>query len=350
MHMSQLYVGVDWHKRTSTWIAINEAREQVYCRSWGCTPDEVHAAISSLPTAPENITLGVEPVCGWRWMTQVCMDRGIAQTYIANPKRLREIAQTAKKTDKNDARTIADLLRMGYLPQAYRAPNEVHALRILVRQRGFFVRLGTATKCRIHGVCTALGAHITAERPLHKAGRDQVMYSTHEELRDLYRTMDELETHKTGVEKKIAASITLTPTYRVVTSMPGVGVVTAAAILAEVGDFSRFPTPSSLVGYAGIYPRERSSGGKQQFGSISKTGSKVLRYSIIEAAMRVRDTDTSHNLYTHYDAARNKRHKTPKQARVVLAHKMLTIMWHLVKRGVVYDDRAVKPAQREMTS
>jgi transposase len=348
--MSQLYVGVDWHKRTSTWIAINEDREKVYSRSWGCTPDEVHAAISSLPAAPEDITLGVEPVCGWRWMTQVCMDRGIERTYIANPKRLREIAQTAQKTDKNDALTIAELLRMGYLPRAYRAPDAVQTLRALVRQRGFFVRLSTATKCRIHGVCTALGAHTTTERPLHVSGRVDLMSGTHDELRDLYTTMDELEAHRVGIEKKIRASIQETKTYQILTSVPGVGPVTAAAILAEVGDFARFKTPSALVSYTGLYPRERSSAGKQHFGGMSKMGSRILRYTIIEAAMRVRDTDKAHNLYTHYDAARNKRRKTAKQARVVLAHKMLTIMWHLVKRGVTYDDRVVKPAQREMTS
>lgn len=348
--MSQLYVGVDWHKRTSTWTAINDNREKVYSRSWGCTPDEVHAAISSLPAAPEDITLGVEQVCGWRWMTQVCMDRGIKRTYVANPKRLREIAQTAQKTDKNDALTIAELLRMGYLPRAYRAPDAVQTLRALVRQRGFFVRLGTATKCRIHGVCTALGAHTTTEHPLHASGRVDLMSGTHEELRDLYTAMDELEAHRVGIEKKIRATIQETETYRILTSVPGVGPVTAAAILAEVGDFARFKTPSALVSYTGLYPRERSSAGKQHFGGMSKMGSRILRYTIIEAAMRVRDTDKAHNLYTHYDAAQNKRRKTAKQARVVLAHKMLTIMWHLVKRGVTYDDRAVKPAQREMTS
>lgn len=278
------------------------------------------------------------------------MKRGIERTYVANPKRLREIAQSAQKTDENDALTIAELLRMGYLPRAYRAPDSVHALRALVRQRGFFVRLSTATKCRIHGVCTALGAHTTTERPLHASGRTALTAGGHEELRDIYTMMDELEAHRGGIEKKIRATIHETETYKIITSMPGVGLVTAASILAEVGDFTRFKTPAALVSYTGLYPRERSSAGRQHFGGMSKEGSRILRYTIIEAAMRVRDTDTSHNLYTHYGVARYVRRKTPKQARVVLAHKMLTIMWHLVRRGVPYDDRAVKPAQREMTS
>lgn len=348
--MTKLYVGVDWHKRTSTWVAINEEWQKVYSRSWGCTPEEVHAAISSLPAKAEDIILGVEPVCGWRWMTQICTERGIGDVRVANPKQLREIAQTAQKTDKNDAQTIADLLRMDYLPCAYRAPDDVHALRILVRQRTFFTRLGISTKCRIHGICTALGAHHTAERPLLKAGRTAITQSPHDELRDMYVLMDEITEHQERVERKIATDIKDTALYRIVSSVPGIGPVTGAAIIAEVGDFSRFHTPSALISYAGLYPKERSSGGAQRFGGMSKQGSRVLRYSIIEASMRVRDTVRSHNLYSHYDTARERRKKKPKQARVVLAHKMLTILWYLAKRGVTYDDRAVKPAQREMTS
>jgi transposase len=166
----------------------------------------------------------------------------------------------------------------------------------------------------------------------------------------MYALMDEIGAHQQRIEKKIAGHINNTALYRIVSSIPGIGPVTGAAIIAEVGDFARFKTPSALVSYAGLYPRERSSGGVQRFGGMSKEGSRTLRYSIIEASMRVRDTERSRNLYSHYDAARERRKKKPKQARVVLAHKMLTIMWYLVKRGISYDDRAVKPAQREMTS
>ncbi len=62
--MTKLYVGVDWHKRTSTWVAINEERKKVFEKVWECTPEAVQAAISSLPTKPNEMKLAVEPVCG----------------------------------------------------------------------------------------------------------------------------------------------------------------------------------------------------------------------------------------------------------------------------------------------
>ena len=345
--MSKLYVGVDWHKRTSTWVAINEERKKVYERVWDCTPEAVAAAVTSLPAKPEETKLAVEPVCGWRWMTNLCTQTGI-DVRIANTIKLRQIADSGQKTDKNDALTLAELLRADYLPEAYKVPDDIYELRMLVRERAHFISQSTGTKCRIHSVCTGRGNHVTAERPLHKAGKD-TLYTKESSLYEMYESLEEIARHVTNIEKRITDTIKETTTYKILLSLPGIGPVTAAAIYAEVGDFKRFKTPSALISYAGIYPKERSSGNTKRYGSISKAGSRVLRYSIIEAAMRVRDTDKSHNLYTHYLSAKD-RHKTPKQARIVVAHKLLTIAWHLVQRGMKYNDHRVKPAQREMTS
>lgn len=345
--MSKLYVGVDWHKRTSTWVAINEKREKVYEKVWECTPAAVKAAVSSLPAEPEKMKLAVEPVCGWRWMTDLCTQSGV-DVRIANTIKLRQIADSGQKTDKNDALTLAELLRADYLPEAYKVPDNIYELRMLVRERAHFISQGTATKCRIHSVCTGRGSHLTALQPLHKAGRE-ALYIKESPFYEMFQSLEEIKGHVTTIEKKILEAVIDTMTYRILLSVPGVGPVTAAAIYAEVGDFKRFKTPSALISYAGIYPKERSSGEMKRYGSISKAGSRVLRYSIIEAAMRVRDTEKSHNLHTHYVAAKA-RNKTAKQARIVVAHKLLTIAWHLVHRGIQYDDHAVKPAQREITS
>jgi transposase len=345
--MTTLYVGVDWHKRTSTRVAINEQREKVYEKVWDCTPSAVQAAITSLPAKPEETKLAVEPVCGWRWMTDLCEQTGI-DVRIANTIKLRQIAESGQKTDKNDALTLAELLRADYLPLAYKVPNDIYELRMLVRERAHFITQSTATKCRIHSVCTARGGHNTAEQPLHKAGKD-TLYTKGSGLYEMYLSLEEIKSHVTTLEKQIATTIIGTDTYRILLSIPGIGPITAAAIYAEVGDFKRFKTSASLISYAGIYPKERSSGDMKRYGSISKAGSKVLRYSIIEAAMRVRDTEKTHNLYTHYASAKD-RNKTAKQARIVVAHKLLTIAWYLVSRGTTYDDHMVKPAQREITS
>ena len=97
--MSKLYVGVDWHKRTSTWVAINDEWEKVYEGVWECTPEAVSAAVTSLPAKPGETKLAVEPMCGWRWMTNLCEETGI-DVLIANTIKLRKIADSDQKTDK----------------------------------------------------------------------------------------------------------------------------------------------------------------------------------------------------------------------------------------------------------
>jgi len=345
--MSKIYVGVDWHKRTSTWVAINEKREVIHSRSYNCTPEAVKLAISHLPAKPSDIELAIEPVCGWLWMSELCMEVGIT-VHPANPLKLRQIAESKQKTDKNDALTLAELLRADYLPEAYRASEAIQKLRFLVRERAFFIRRNTATKCRIHSLCTTLGAHQTALQPLHKAGSDKLKQAWLFE--NMYQSIVETNAYIKNIEAKMAQTITTNPTYRLLLSLPGVGPITATAIYAEVGDFTRFASPAKLISYAGLYPKERSSGNSKHYGGMSKLGSKVLRYSLIEAAFRVRDTDQAKNLYTHYLAAKEDRHKTPMQARVVLAHKLLTIAWYLVRNNTPYNDSLIQPARREMTA
>lgn len=231
--MSKIYVGVDWHKRTSTWVAINEQREKVYEKVWECTPPAVQAAVSSLPAHAQEISLAVEPVCGWRWMTALCEQRGI-DVRIANTIKLRQIADSGQKTDKNDACTLAELLRVDYLPEAYKVPDDIYELRMLVRERAHFISQSTATKCRIHSVCTARGNHETAERPLHKAGWD-TLYHQESGLYEMFLSLEETKAHVTSLEKRIADTLIKAPAYTSLLSMPGVGPITAAAIYAEVG-------------------------------------------------------------------------------------------------------------------
>jgi transposase len=83
--------------------------------------------------------------------------------------------------------------------------------------------------------------------------------------------------------------------------------LTLRSIWAEVGEFTRFPSPEKLCSFAGLVPSERSSGEKQKFGHITKAGSKVLRYVLVESAMHIRNNEKSSVLYNFYYTIREKR-------------------------------------------
>ena len=117
-------------------------------------------------------------------------------------------------------------------------------------------------------------------------------------------------------------------------SMPGVGIVTALTIIAEVDNFSRFSTSEKLTRYAGLVPRERSSGGIVKHGGITCEGSAPLRTVLVESAMRIKENNAP-ALYAFV------KRLTPitgaKKARVALARKMLGIMWKMIKDQKPYN-------------
>ena len=116
-------------------------------------------------------------------------------------------------------------------------------------------------------------------------------------------------------------------------SMPAVGPITALTVMAEVGDFARFPTAEKLTKFAGLTPRQRSSGGMIKFGSITHQGSPLLRTVLVETAMRIREGSTP-ELFAFI--ARITPTSGAKRARVALARKMLAIMWTIVKNNTPY--------------
>jgi transposase len=349
-----VYIGADLHKRSSTWVGLDPDGNEVLHKRCPCDVASIETLIARLPAPAQEIEVALEPVCGWRWISECLEDHGV-RVQPANPKRLYEIARSHTKTDRRDARTLANLLRTGYLPPAYKAPKEVQALRRAVRHRDALVSHATATKCRLQALCTADGAHNTTPRPGTNTGREIIMHHRGElpEHAELYEVIDALQPYIAAAGERISERVSADPelaaTVSLLETMPGVGEVTAAAIVAEVGRFDRFPSPKQLVSYAGLNPIVRASGEKRGTFQLSKHGSRVLRAAIINAATRVRDKEGSRNLYAYYERMLTTGGKSRLEARVALAHKMLTIMWYMVTRNVAYNDQALQPAQSGVT-
>ncbi|OGZ06145.1 MAG: hypothetical protein A2942_04785 [Candidatus Lloydbacteria bacterium RIFCSPLOWO2_01_FULL_50_20] len=138
-------LGIDLHKRSSVWVLLNDARDVLHKSTVTTHPLDINIAIERLPVAPKDVRVVIEPTGGWRWVADILEQSGMT-VHIANPTKVRLIAESKKKFDAGDAQTLADLLRADYLPEAYRAPNAIDTLRMLVRERAYFVRLRTSVK------------------------------------------------------------------------------------------------------------------------------------------------------------------------------------------------------------
>jgi transposase len=313
---------------------MDEKRNVVFHESVASHPFDISAGIAKIPAPLADVKIAIEPVCGWRWVTKQLTEAGL-EVHIANPGKVRLIAESKQKTDFNDARTLADLLRAGMLPESYRVADEIYDLRVIVRERHFLISKRTDVKNRIHGIVTTQGVHLVrGGNPISKKGKKWVEENDDEILKELHKVIEELNVHIDMLTEKLEKTAKGLPQAKLLMTMPGVGTITAITVVAEVCDFSRFEKAEKLASFAGLVPKQRSSGEKVRLGGITHTGSKYLRTAMVETAMRIRP-GYAPELQRFVDII--KISSGPKRARVALARKMLTIMWTMVRKNIEYD-------------
>ena len=326
------YLGVDLHKKTQTWVLLNEEDDTpVFSREYSVSPSEVTRACKDASRFG-NIVAAIEPVCGWQWQVVQMRGEGIT-VHVSNPRKTTAIAKSLQKTDKNDALTLALLVRTGLLYTSIEVSPETKKLRALVRERSFLVQLRASIQCRLEGVITREGRHLLEVVTSSKKGASVILASANHEWKRSVHVKGDITKYIDEIEIELKQEIR-TPLLRLLTTIPGVGVITALTWIAEIGDFSLFKTPEKLCAFAGLVPTERSSGGVQRLGHITKAGSTHLRYMAVEAAMHIRNEPKTEKLYEFYEKIKTK--KGAMCARVALARKMLSIAWYMVKKNEPY--------------
>jgi transposase len=218
--------------------------------------------------------------------------------HLAHPGYVERMKQSPDKTDYQDARLLADLVRVGYLPRVWLAPAVVRDLRQLVRYRQQLVEQRRATKLRVRALlrehrCRAprevnawtkawlLWVRLVKLGP----GSGWVLEKHLAELQRLereVREVDERLTQATGNDAVVQR----------LREQAGVGPVTAWVIRAEIGRFDRFRSGKQLARFCGLSPRNASSGSRQADAGLIKAASPLLRGVLVELAHRLpRQTD-----------------------------------------------------------
>jgi transposase len=192
--------------------------------------------------------------------------------HLAHPLRTRAIAAARVKTDASDAKTLAHLLRAGFLPEAYIAPRQLRDLRELLRHRATLTRMRSAVKNRVHAILAKHGIANEHADLFGKGGRE---FLAALELRDApRRRLDSLIALICDFDREIGQTTAeieqrakADDRVDVLTQLRGVGRYTAMLIIAEVGDINRFATARHLCSWAGLAPSVRSSDGKRGSGT-----------------------------------------------------------------------------------
>ena len=330
-----LYVGVDVGKRKCRTAMMNQ--EGKITREFDFDNDsEGISRLSSMLTMDDRVVM---ESTGAYWLDLYNhLDELHIPVVLANPLQTKAIAHGRIKSDKVDARILAHLLRADLIPECYVPPKEMRDIRSLVRHRLSIVKLRTMTKNKIHALVDRNGlkhefsdlfgkSGVQWLKSLELSGLDRLMLDNH------LTHLESLNTQVERVDAEITARATLDQDVRLLLSLTGVSVYTALLIKSEVGSIDRFPSYKKLVSWAGLAPSLHQSGNIEFHGNITRQGSRMLRWVMVESA-RVASVHDE-RLGGFYE--RVKARRGDQKAVVALACKMLKIVWFMLTEKESYE-------------
>jgi transposase len=334
------YVGVDWAYRQARWCALTAGGELAGEGRIAADRDGLARLVLELG---DEVKACLEMMSGALWVRDELVACGW-QVEVADARKVKTVAPLAAKTDKVDARLLAELSRRELVPALWLPSLDERALRERLRRRMHLVRLRTSAKGRIFGLQTQWGIRVSLARLrrgdvltlLERAGVPEVWRRSVSECLAL---IDFLDARLAPLDAELRPFAKADPRAVILDTIPGVGELLALTIAVEIGEISRFPSPEKLVSYGRLAPRVRQSGeSRPRSGPLSKSGSRLLGWAAVEAAQQAwRESNPWHQLYL--DVGRRARHTN--SAKAAVARKILIAAWHMLARN-----QSFKPAPR----
>ena len=286
------FVGIDLHRHRSVIVRQDAEGNQLAIRRITNDPVALAEQISQAGPAPEVV---LEATYGWYWAADVLAAAG-ATVHLAHPLGIKGMSHRRVKTDIRDATDLADLVRMGRLPEAWIAPPELRELRELVRHRVKLVNQRSGLKASVHAVLAKQGLRIPVsdlfgvrgQALLAAASLDAAYRARVNALGRLIEAYDfEIDLAGKLITTRVGRDPLYGPGYRVIQQIPGIGPILAAVLVVEIGDVHRFAGARQLCSWAGLTPKHRESDTHVRRGRVTKQGSRLVRWAAVEAAQKV---------------------------------------------------------------
>jgi len=281
-------VGIDLHRRRSVVVRMTETGERLETVRISNDPDYLRQVMVRAGEAPEVV---LEAAYGWYWAADTLAELG-ATVHLAHPLGVKMFSLRRVKNDARDAADLADLLRMGRLPEAWIAPPATRELRGWVRHRAKLVALRSCLKNQIHAVLAGAGVAVPMSDLFGPGGREllaatRLRVESGSRIDSLLRVITVLDFEIDLYARLVAGRLRSDPGYVAIQQIPGVGPVLAAVFVAEIGDIARFARPEQLASWAGLTPKHHESDTTVHRGRITKQGSTLVRWAAVEAVQRV---------------------------------------------------------------
>jgi transposase len=327
------YCGVDFHARQQT-IAYCDSQdgEIKFIQLRHDDRESLHRFYTQFQPP---VVVGLESGGYSDWFERFLEEIGI-EAWFGNPTEIRRRARSRQKNDWRDAELLLDLLLKGEFPRVHRQKPESRAVLVRLRYRHKLVQLRTKATNSLHALAIREGLTLGAQL-LSKQGRLKLMALPLAEVQATQRQewleiIDLLSTKIRRIDQELCGLAQQNELVQLVRTHPGIGVLTGLALVHTLAPVSRFRNSRKVTAYVGLEPREFSSDNKQRWGGISKAGSPLLRFLLVEAAQQAARHDSlMKNTFLHLSARRGR-----SKARVAVARKLLVRAYILLRDEIDY--------------
>jgi transposase len=349
------YVGIDLHKKSIALCVVDKDRKVLERQRFFCANVEcIKAYFSGLG----SFQFVVEATATYEWLVQLL--EPLAESWVlSHPSKMRVIAESTKKTDKLDAQILAEFLALGMVPEAYRPTARKREHRVLVRYRVQCRQRLSRLKCQIRHLAASYNADrpdlFAADRLEELRQRQDLTDADRFVLEQRLKSFDEALKRLSEAKAELKSFASQGPKSEqkereIVQSAPGVGEAVCEVVLAELADADRFGSIKQVTAYAGLVPGKRESDGKTKDLGITKKGSRLLRWAMVQAAWQaVRHSPRWRTVYEQL-----KRRRGPKRAIIAVARRLLGVLASMLKAGEKYrwslselKEREVKAEKRK---
>ena len=327
-----MIIGCDFHPRFQQ-IAFVDRETGEYGERRLNHPEEAEQFYRSLVGRP--VRIGVEATGDFRWFRHLMEELG-HEFLLGDATAIRAACPRRQKTDKRDARHILNLLVEDRFPVIWQPSAENDEMRQLLLHRCRLVRMRTRVQNQLDSVAKNEG--LLSSRVWSAKRRSQIEalplpgWYGHRRA-DLLGLLEELNKRIKPLDEAVCKAAEGNPEACLLMTHPGVGPIVSLAYVLTIGDWKRFPRGKQVGSYLGLIPTEESSGNMRRLGQVSKQGSVLVRWLLVEAAVHAQRHDPSwHRQYVRLSM--NKHHGV---AKVAIAHKLAVRLYWMLRSGDDYS-------------
>lgn len=332
--MSIHYVGMDIHKKHINACVMDKEGNIIIERKFNNDTNEFDKFLKLINK--EECEIVIEACCCWEFIYDYLTDAGF-KVILANPC---QIEKTKNKTDRIDAKRLANLLRANMLPTSYAAPRDVRDQRSLTRLKASLTMQKTQIKNKIQAILTRNG-HVHEFSDVFGVAGVEYLKSLDLEMRERQQMDSYLRMHQYFVTE-IKSTMKLIedfeihdPNIKILRSHPGINYYLALLINGELGELNRFKSFEKVTSFVGLNPSISQSGDKCYMGHMTKQGNKRLRWGLVQAAHVAVMHDSKYAKYFHKISARRNKNI----AYIAVARKILKTIYYMLKHHSYYIPR-----------